>query len=348
MDHLRNPLSNMNVGTQILGLKQKFRTYELSSGLESFDAIFGGTIPCSSIVALEEKDSSENTELICKYSIAEGIFNKHKIFIADVNGRNFCHGNKGLLDKVPGLWKQNEKKEDFNERMPSSNESMKIAWRYNSMNTINSSMAKSYKLDIHNILSKEEVEKADITGYISETPTYEELWSKIKEQVINNDMIKNRKNVCRIIICGLGSYDDSKENLIKFLRLLFTYTRNFHSLIYLSFNSDVLMKHQRDALLDISSAFFSFNAYENTKGFFDKFDGRLIIKKLPTITSVIPFKPKSVDLIYEKHKRYLDIRIFHLPPALGADEDIGSKSSCGGNKRKFSTTNGCGGVEEQF
>uniref|UniRef100_A0AAF5D7V2 Elongator complex protein 4 n=1 Tax=Strongyloides stercoralis TaxID=6248 RepID=A0AAF5D7V2_STRER len=349
MNVLRNPLADLNHGTQISGLKQKFRTYDISSGLESFDALFGGSIPCSSIIALEESNSSEYSEILAKYCIGEGIAHGHKIFIASSDGEDLRNVKDSLLDKIPGISKCKEDDKDVNEKMPTSNDRMRIAWRYRSLNQIDSSLAKSHHLDIHDTLTKEQVLSSDIIGYVSETPTYQELWNYLKTNILNNEIIKNKKGACRIIIDKLGSYVDTTDNLVKFLRLLQMYTRGLHCLIYLTYNEEALEKNILDAILDISNAVFSLISYEHTRGLFDKFNGRLLIKKLPSISSVIPFKPPSVDLIFQKHKRYLEIRVFHLPPALGVEDDIGAKKDClPGTKRKTPTGNGCDMIENQF
>ncbi|CEF70461.1 Elongator complex protein 4 [Strongyloides ratti] len=349
MNVLRNPLADINHGTQIPGLKQKFRTYDISSGLESFDALFGGSIPCSSIIALEENNSSEYSEILVKYSIGEGISHGHKIFIASSDGQNLQNLKNGLLDKIPGISKCKEDNKDVNEKMPTHDDRMQIAWRYHSLNQIDSSLAKSHRLDIHDTMAEEEVVGGDIIGYVSENPTYQELWNFLKHNILKNEVIKNRKGACRIIIDKLGSYADTTDNLIKFLRLLQMYTRGLHCLIYLTYNGDVLEKNMLDAILDISNAVFSLIAYEHTRGLFDKFNGRLLIKKLPCITSVSPFKPRSVDLVFQKHKRYLEIRVFHLPPSLGVEDDIGAKKDNSVSiKRKHPTGNRCTMIEDEF
>uniref|UniRef100_A0A0K0FAR4 Elongator complex protein 4 n=1 Tax=Strongyloides venezuelensis TaxID=75913 RepID=A0A0K0FAR4_STRVS len=350
MNGLRNPLSDINYGTQISGLKQKFRTYDISSGLESFDALFGGSIPCSSIVALEENNSTEYSEIISKYSIGEGITHGHKIFIAPSDGQDFRWSKNGLLDKIPGISKYKEEdKDNVNEKIPTLNDRLQIAWRYRSLNQVDSSLSRSHRLDIHDTLTQKEIGAADITGYVSENPTYQDLWNCLRTTILQDEKIRNRKGACRIIIDKLGSYVDSNDNLIRFLRLLQIYTRNLHCLIYITYNADVFDKHVLNAILDISNGVFSLVAYKHTRGLFDKFDGRLLIKKLPCITSVIPFKPRSVDLVFQKHKRYLEIRVFHLPPSLGVEDDVGSrKDHLPGNKRKIPIGGGCGMVENEF
>uniref|UniRef100_A0AC35TJQ9 Elongator complex protein 4 n=1 Tax=Rhabditophanes sp. KR3021 TaxID=114890 RepID=A0AC35TJQ9_9BILA len=335
MDQIKFPTT-----VQIAGLKQKFRSYELSSGLESFDVLFGNSIPCSSLICIEENNSKEYGELLCKYSIAEGIANRHSIFIANCRGST----EDTILQKVPAKTSQT----NLTDRRDLPAGDMKIAWRYNTANQINSSLAKVHRFDIHDTLTDEEVANYPIKYFESST-SYKDLWAQIKEKVLENQSLHNKKNVVRIIIKDIGLYDDP-EFFLKFLQLLKLYTRDLHALIYLIVNTNGLPQYEQEALLDISNAYFVLEAFASTKGFFDKFDGRLIIKRLPTITSAAQFKPVSVDLVFQKHKRYLDIRIFHLPPALGAEDDVGAGGGCQSvsNGNKKAKMLGCGGAETQF
>lgn len=57
-----------------------------------------------------------------------------------------------------------------------------------------------------------------------------------------------------------------------------------------------------------------------------KFDGRFYIIKLPAICSAATNRPDCLDLIFALKRKTFEIKIFHLPPALG--ENSQNKNAC--------------------
>lgn len=60
-----------------------------------------------------------------------------------------------------------------------------------------------------------------------------------------------------------------------------------------------------------------------------RFDGRFYIIKLPTVFSAAPHRPNCLDLIFSLKRTHFEIKIFHLPPAIGNENTTKQhKSSC--------------------
>jgi hypothetical protein len=68
-------------------------------------------------------------------------------------------------------------------------------------------------------------------------------------------------------------------------------------------------------------------------GLEERYDGRFHIVKLPHLNSFTTNKPECVDLVFEKHRRYFEIRILHLPAVMGGAEV--AKTPCQSIQEQF-------------
>ncbi|XP_044871973.1 elongator complex protein 4 isoform X3 [Mauremys mutica] len=116
----------------------------LSSGLPSLDCVLGGGLAVGTLLLIEEDKYGIYSNLLFKYFLAEGIVCGHNLFVASAK-----EDPADILKELPAPLfddvhkKQVDEKETAIKSKQESQESMKIAWRYQNLPRIEVSPAAS-------------------------------------------------------------------------------------------------------------------------------------------------------------------------------------------------------------
>ena len=112
-----------------------------SSGISSLDTFIAGGLPIGSLVLIYEDQNSNLSDSILRCYLSEGIYNKQDL--CSISLRN------DPIDNLP-IKEENISKED---RLDDENDKMKIAWRYENLSTIDSSISTNIHYDLQSTKS---------------------------------------------------------------------------------------------------------------------------------------------------------------------------------------------------
>ncbi|KAI8425506.1 hypothetical protein MSG28_011339 [Choristoneura fumiferana] len=327
----------------INGSKLKNNLPYVSSGIPSLDHVIGGGLPTSAIFAVEEDVLGNYSRVLSKYFLSEGIVCKHDLFIASAD--DDPHEIVKELPQpctVPPEDDVSMPTQDVNK--------MKIAWRYEGLNQVESSFGSNtnfgHHFDLSRHLDPETINNSNITywnvshhvgdvkGFRNDM--YFKLLSNLKgllskeEYKISN---KDKSNVLRINIQSLGSpiwtsqeceeEDDYHfgQDLLKFVYCLRVLLRGTTAVAFLTipthlFDSEALTKrllYSIDNAVRIES--FAGSSKE-TNPVYKDYQGLFHLTKLTSVHSITPFVPPSLDLAFKLRRKKFNIEKLHLPPEL--------------------------------
>ncbi|KAG6935312.1 elongator acetyltransferase complex subunit 4, partial [Chelydra serpentina] len=127
----------------------------LSSGLPSLDCVLGGGLAVGTLLLIEEDKYGIYSNLLFKYFLAEGIVCGHNLFVASAK-----EDPADILKELPaplfddGHKNQVDEKETAIKFKQESQESMKIAWRYQNLPKVEVSPAASARFGHYYDVSK--------------------------------------------------------------------------------------------------------------------------------------------------------------------------------------------------
>ncbi|KAL3989784.1 PAXNEB family protein [Acanthocheilonema viteae] len=319
--------------SRIAGANMRSRYPEISVGCAAMDALIGGGLPLSSLYVVDENKSRAYATILSKYFSAEGICCEHSLFVASTS-RNPQELLEDLPDRINVA--ADDTLKDNVEKLEDS--TMKIAWRYSTVPKMDSSLSRSRRgipqYDLTKKMDRKKVEACNISFFPDSLrlqdglSSYSDLYKRIQQKLIEDEYsatsLKPKKNVLRIIIEGVGGpFWQDPENDLKFIAHLRTMLCSYYAVAMLIINSSGIPDERKERLYAYGDLVVHLDAveYDNTmEKFGDRFDGYLRLLKLPTMASMATYCPASSDLIFQLQKRKFDIRILHLPPALGDDD----------------------------
>lgn len=160
------------------------------------------------------------------------------------------------------------------------------------------------------------------------------MWQQLYEKLILPKFAitnSESKGLLRILLNDLGSplWSDP-ENISTFFCHLRAFSRHCNCLIMISLDSSLLEAKLYKTLLRLTDAVFRMEFVDEEEqkamSLHQKFDGRFYVIKLPAICSAATNRPDCLDLIFALKRKNFEIKIFHLPPALG--NNVENKSVC--------------------
>ncbi|XP_071617955.1 elongator complex protein 4 isoform X2 [Heliangelus exortis] len=225
----------------------------LSSGVPSLDCVLGGGIAVGTLLLIEEDKYGLYSHLLFKYFLAEGVVCGHELFVASAKE----HPDNILKELPSPLLDDNYRKETGQEataaKSEDSQDSMKIAWRYQNLPKMEASPTPSTKFGHYYDVSKkmppellqsikwhsfylhEELSSEPKMKTWNMNSAYTRLLQSIQriiyQEGFDGSDPQKKKNILRIGIQNLGSVlwgDDicssdtpeDKHSLTKFLYIL--------------------------------------------------------------------------------------------------------------------------------
>lgn len=323
----------------IQGTKPSLQNAQLlvSTGIPSFDFILGGGLPVGSILLIEEDVFDIYSKLFIKFYLTEGILNGHFIHLASLN-----EDPLNIFNTLPGLYKETK----ANCQSNSSDEKLKIAWRYQDKQLIDGThenFQPSY--DITKVL--------DISNYSNSLSSwdgsclqfqdnvkfsnllYSSLLNSIKNKINELDILptpsKLKSNLLRIAIHSLSSplwgseytkfQNTGWTDITRFFTFLKALVRSSFSVAMVTIPShlfsDPALISQLLFISDYGIKLESFHGSEKeTNPLFKEYHGLFHIKKLPLINTMVQHQIDSMDWAFHLKRKSLSIQKLHLPPEL--------------------------------
>nr|XP_015193798.1 PREDICTED: elongator complex protein 4 isoform X3 [Lepisosteus oculatus] len=126
----------------------------VSTGVTSLDYVIGGGLAVGSLLLIEEDKYDSYSRMLLKYFLAEGVVCGHSLFIASAKD----HPDEilkelpaPLLDDVPNTNAEHLQKQGSD---PECQDSMKIAWRYQNLPQVQTTLASSTRFGHYFDVSK--------------------------------------------------------------------------------------------------------------------------------------------------------------------------------------------------
>ncbi|EDO39802.1 predicted protein [Nematostella vectensis] len=203
---------------QIPGTRPSIHNNQLlvSTGIPSLDSVIGGGIAVGTVLLVEEDIYGSYARQLLKYFLAEGIVSGHSLFLASAELEP-----SAILKDLPYPMNEEDDSEPGLSTPGRQEESMKIAWRYQQLPKVQSSLACSnfsHYFDLTRVMKEPRVHRLPITTFDAtsewsegiQNPLYEKLISSLKQTICQGGYStthkqQQQKSILRLALHGLGS-----------------------------------------------------------------------------------------------------------------------------------------------
>ncbi|KAL3111761.1 hypothetical protein niasHT_011048 [Heterodera trifolii] len=318
-----------------------------STGTEAIDALIGGGVSiANAMILLDEKGTDGYfCRPIQRCFVAEGLDGGQKLFLASP----MIMKMRKLLEKVPSKSTKGGQPTDGDEGTAESDERLKIAWRYQTKPTHESTIGGgplkngeqngdkgATKFDLSRVDDHLDIDRLIALGRVivfecdQQQPSLANLWSKIHRQ-----FAESNGTFLRLLITDLSSPLWADLHLLElFCAHLKAFCRRCNCSALLSFDSSLLPTEKRQNILPFVDAAFQMERMDERQQKMlclrRRIDGgRFCIVKLPAFRSAAPsVLPVSSDFLFSLTKRSFEIKLLHLPPALGEEKETKHQTNC--------------------
>ncbi|XP_071974682.1 elongator complex protein 4 isoform X4 [Engystomops pustulosus] len=328
----------------------------------------------------EEDTYSTYSNLLLKYFLAEGVVNRHEVFIASASDNP-----QKILKDLPAPLTDEIPPQDAKKNTPQvpglTEDTMKIAWRYQNLPNLESVSLSSSRFghyyDISKTMSPDMLQSAKThcfylpnivapegtDGSSSEMSCdYLQLLHSIQTVVHqggfdgSNPQQKGQKNILRIGIQSMGSVlwgDDictheqpqNLHTLTRFLYALRGLLRSSLSVCVITipahlFQNKAIISRVRN-LSDTVVGLESFIGSERESNpLYKDHHGLFLVHQIPRLNSLISDVSDTKDLAFKLKRKMFSIERLHLPPDLSDTVSRSSKQDLAGSTKLLSS--GCG------
>ncbi|KAK2156848.1 hypothetical protein LSH36_204g10039 [Paralvinella palmiformis] len=352
---------------QILGTRPSLHNNQLliSSGIPSLDNLIGGGFAVGTVVLIEEDKYGSYSKMMLKYFLAEGVMNKHELFLtsSDLDPQDLLNELPAPLLDEPVL-KTGQSTE--------LTDDMKIAWRYKNLPQVQSVVSGvkfGHYYDLTKTMDPIMLETTNKTllpltddicnkcGKLMKGACVEVL-NSIQQTIEKGDFRtgtpQQHRNILRIGIHSFGSPqwgDDIKTDTIpsmcRFLYVLRALMRTTYAVCMITFPAHIFqdtslpryLQHLSDLAIRLES--FTGSSLEKNPAF-QEYHGLFHLLKLPRLNSLSCHMPDTMDLAFKLRKKRFMIEKLHLPPELSEtvartqdDDSVSCGSSTTNNKLDF-------------
>ncbi|XP_037755835.1 elongator complex protein 4 isoform X5 [Chelonia mydas] len=321
----------------------------LSSGLPSLDCVLGGGLAVGTLLLIEEDKYGIYSNLLFKYFLAEGIVCGHNLFVASAK-----EDPADILKELPAPLfddvhkNQVDEKETAIKSKPESQESMKIAWRYQNLPKIEVSPAASVRFGHYYDLSKtvspellqsikwhrfflpEEMSLHPEIKTCNMTCGYTKLLQSIQRIIYQEGFDgsypqKKQKNILRIGIQSLGSVlwgddvccADNPEDihsLTKFLYVLRGLLRMSLSACIITVPAHLIQnKAIMERVTNLSDTVVGLESFigseRETNPLYKDYQGLIHVHQIPRLNSLICDVSGTKDLAFRLKRKLFTIEV---------------------------------------
>ncbi|XP_050811098.1 elongator complex protein 4 isoform X2 [Gopherus flavomarginatus] len=342
----------------------------LSSGLPSLDCVLGGGLAVGTLLLIEEDKYSIYSNLLFKYFLAEGIVCGHNLFVASAK-----EDPADILKELPAPLFDDAHKNQVHEKETAikskqeSQESMKIAWRYQNLPRIEVSPAASARIghyyDVSKMVSPELLQSTKWHRFFlpeemslhpeiktcNMTCGYTRLLQSIQRIIYQEGFDgsypqKKQKNILRIGIQSLGSVlwgddiccTDNPEDiysLTKFLYVLRGLLRMSLSACIITVPAHLIQnKAIMERVTNLSDTVVGLESFigseRETNPLYKDYQGLIHVHKIPRLNSLICDVSGTKDLAFRLKRKLFTIEL-HKPYLQLLDEKGRNKTETKGN-----------------
>ncbi|XP_050811099.1 elongator complex protein 4 isoform X3 [Gopherus flavomarginatus] len=321
----------------------------LSSGLPSLDCVLGGGLAVGTLLLIEEDKYSIYSNLLFKYFLAEGIVCGHNLFVASAK-----EDPADILKELPAPLFDDAHKNQVHEKETAikskqeSQESMKIAWRYQNLPRIEVSPAASARIghyyDVSKMVSPELLQSTKWHRFFlpeemslhpeiktcNMTCGYTRLLQSIQRIIYQEGFDgsypqKKQKNILRIGIQSLGSVlwgddiccTDNPEDiysLTKFLYVLRGLLRMSLSACIITVPAHLIQnKAIMERVTNLSDTVVGLESFigseRETNPLYKDYQGLIHVHKIPRLNSLICDVSGTKDLAFRLKRKLFTIEI---------------------------------------
>ncbi|XP_050811097.1 elongator complex protein 4 isoform X1 [Gopherus flavomarginatus] len=354
----------------------------LSSGLPSLDCVLGGGLAVGTLLLIEEDKYSIYSNLLFKYFLAEGIVCGHNLFVASAK-----EDPADILKELPAPLFDDAHKNQVHEKETAikskqeSQESMKIAWRYQNLPRIEVSPAASARIghyyDVSKMVSPELLQSTKWHRFFlpeemslhpeiktcNMTCGYTRLLQSIQRIIYQEGFDgsypqKKQKNILRIGIQSLGSVlwgddiccTDNPEDiysLTKFLYVLRGLLRMSLSACIITVPAHLIQnKAIMERVTNLSDTVVGLESFigseRETNPLYKDYQGLIHVHKIPRLNSLICDVSGTKDLAFRLKRKLFTIERLHLPPDLSDTVSRSSKQDLAESTKLLRS--GCGAM----
>jgi len=290
----------------------------ISTGVEDLDQILEGGFFLGSLVLLQEDVVSKYYQAFVRCFMGESyICNKTQNFILDgqmtkdrwVSG--MPHVNLKSSEPEPDTTQSEDSKKDA-----ADSSEMKIAWRYEGLETSN--RAKLSSLDLSRTLQRTLSEQNPLQFIdISKAKSMKSLFDQIIEQVLNTQDSSEDKTVRKFLLHSFGSLEwpyESPKELLEFLKALKAFARSTYATFILTTPINGLSPGLLNKFIHMSDYTINIHSFTYTHEEFRDFHGMVNLVKLPLMHSYASIKPETLCYVFKQNRKDLSIEKMHLPP----------------------------------
>ncbi|NWU97003.1 ELP4 protein, partial [Upupa epops] len=350
----------------------------ISSGLPSLDWVIGGGVAVGTLLLIEEDRYGLYSSLLFKYFLAEGVVCGHNLFVASAK----VHPDY-ILKELPAPLLDDTHKTELEEAVKSeeSQDSMKIAWRYQNLPKMEASPTTSTKFghyyDVSKTMSPELLQAIKCHSFylpeeLSSQPTiktrtmnsaYTRLLQSIQRVICQegfdgSDPQKKQKNILRIGIQSLGSLlwgddicsSDTPEDihsLTKFLYVLRGLLRKSLSACIITVPAHLIQnKAIMERVTNLSDTVVGLESFigseRETNPLYKDYHGLVHVHQIPRLNSLMCDVSDTKDLAFRLKRKLFSIERLHLPPDLSDTVSRTSKQDLAESAKLLSS--GCGAM----
>ncbi|XP_065260021.1 elongator complex protein 4 [Emys orbicularis] len=354
----------------------------LSSGLPSLDCVLGGGLAVGTLLLIEEDKYGIYSNLLFKYFLAEGIVCGHNLFVASAK-----EDPADILKELPAPLfddvhkNQVDEKETAIKSKQESQESLKIAWRYQNLPKMEVSPAASARFghyyDVSKTVSPELLKSIkwhrfflpEVMSLHPEIKTcnmtcgYTRLLQSIQRIIYQEGFDgsypqKKQKNILRIGIQSLGSVlwgddiccADNPEDiysLTKFLYVLRGLLRMSLSACIITVPAHLIQnKAIMERVTNLSDTVVGLESFigseRETNPLYKDYQGLIHVHQIPRLNSLICDVSGTKDLAFRLKRKLFTIERLHLPPDLSDTVSRSSKQDLAESTKLLSS--GCGAM----
>ncbi|XP_059482829.1 elongator complex protein 4 [Neocloeon triangulifer] len=333
----------------VLGTKISVENAQLlvSTGAPEFDNVIGGGLAVGTLLLIEEDRSNSYASLLTRLFLAEGVLVGHPLLVASKD-KNI----DTLISSLPAEDQTGNVPE--NSKQVSESSDMKIAWRYqhmpnNSSDRSNRSVQFGHHFDLSRNLVPEVLSSIKLTrwsgGPVKHDKTAEDVLSPeiqtLLESVKNSlaehncwvqcnvsggEPVKQR-TVLRMAILSLGSplWEIKSEKIPVIFYALRAILRASCAVCLVTIPSHFFNAATISRCRQISDYSIQLIPAIHIDGKVNPLlsgqDGLFKINKLPSINTITPYKPATLDLGFKVRRKKFCIEKLQLPPEIAESEE---------------------------
>ncbi|KAI6240697.1 putative elongator complex protein 4 [Aphelenchoides fujianensis] len=293
------------------GTRIQNRCAVTSSGLEAVDQLMGGGLPIPSLLVVSESESRRLPRSSRSTSSPQGWSTNTS---CSPTRRPLRPPGRSSSPSCPPRRPPQTTGGPQDAEVPDAE--MRIAWRYKTMPALNSA------------LSAKDKTRFDLSKPM-ELPGRDD--SPVLRRLLLVPLVRTRSSACCSPIWARRS-SRTPPPFRPFLGQVRALIQTANVCVMVSVDDSLLAADDRRLLVDLADAYLRLEIPDadakKNMGLEERYDGRFHIRKLPLLNSIATNKPDCVDLVFEKHRRYVELRILHLPAVMGGAAEAAAKTPC--------------------